>query len=380
MRILLLGEYSRLHNSLKEGLLVLGHDVILVSDGDDFKNYPSDLSYDAKWSKSKWLFYPRRALHKVFKFDIAALERGIRFYFLLPKLQQFDVVQLINEASINTFASFEIYLLRKMMAQNKKLFLLSSGADAVCVQHMLDKKFKHSLLTPYLENPKVSQEYLYILRYVSKSHLRLHRFLYHNIAGVIATDFDYAIPLQGNKQFLGLIPNPINSTKIGFIPTEIKDKIVIFLGINRHNYVKKGIVYFEQALAQIRQKYGEQVEIICTENIPYQEYIQLYDKAHILLDQVFAQDQGYNALEAMAKGKVVFTGADETFSTHYQLTSLVAIHANPDVDELVAQLSYLIENPKEIITIGKNARDFIEKEHDFVRVAGKYMEVWGKTN
>lgn len=376
MRILLIGEYSRLHNSLKEGLLTLGHEVILVSDGDDFKNYPNDFSYDAKWSKSKLLLYPRRALHKFLKFDIAALERGIRFYFLLQKLKHFEVVQLINEASINTVASFEIFLLRKLIAQNKEIFLLSSGADAVCVQYMLDKKFKHSLLTPYLENSNVSQEYPYILRYVSKSHLKLHRFLYENIKGVIATDFDYAIPLEGNIKFLGLIPNPINCSKINYMPTEIKDKIVIFLGINRHNYVKKGIVYFEQALTQIQQKYGNRLEIIITENIPYQKYIELYNKAHVLLDQVFAQDQGYNALEAMAKGKVVFTGADETFKNHYQLINQVAIHANPDVSELVNELSYLIENPQEIIKIGKNARDFIEKEHNYVKIAERYLGVW----
>ena len=36
-----------------------------------------------------------------------------------------------------------------------------------------------------------------------------------------------------------------------------------------------------------------------------------FDTAHILLDQVYAYDQGYNALEAMAKGKVVFTGAEK---------------------------------------------------------------------
>jgi hypothetical protein len=30
-------------------------------------------------------------------------------------------------------------------------------------------------------------------------------------------------------------------------------------------------------------------------------YINSYNKAHILLDQVYAYDQGYNALEAMAK-------------------------------------------------------------------------------
>ena len=46
MRILLLGEYSRLHNSLKEGLVQLGHEVIIVGDGDDFKDYPVDFSID----------------------------------------------------------------------------------------------------------------------------------------------------------------------------------------------------------------------------------------------------------------------------------------------------------------------------------------------
>ena len=43
MRILLVGEYSRLHNSLKEGLVQLGHEVVLLSSGDGFKNFPSDI-------------------------------------------------------------------------------------------------------------------------------------------------------------------------------------------------------------------------------------------------------------------------------------------------------------------------------------------------
>ena len=37
MKILLIGEFSRLHNSLKEGLLALGHEVVLVNNGDGFK-------------------------------------------------------------------------------------------------------------------------------------------------------------------------------------------------------------------------------------------------------------------------------------------------------------------------------------------------------
>lgn len=42
MKILLIGEYSRLHNSLKEGLQHLGHDVTLISTGDGMKQFPSD--------------------------------------------------------------------------------------------------------------------------------------------------------------------------------------------------------------------------------------------------------------------------------------------------------------------------------------------------
>ena len=43
MKILLVGEYSRLHNSLKEGLLKLGHQVVLIGMEDGFKKYPTDL-------------------------------------------------------------------------------------------------------------------------------------------------------------------------------------------------------------------------------------------------------------------------------------------------------------------------------------------------
>jgi hypothetical protein len=50
MRILLVGEYSRFHNSLKEGLLALGHDVVIIGDN-DFKNYPLDISVFAKRSR-----------------------------------------------------------------------------------------------------------------------------------------------------------------------------------------------------------------------------------------------------------------------------------------------------------------------------------------
>ncbi|MFT5253087.1 MAG: glycosyltransferase involved in cell wall biosynthesis [Flavobacteriales bacterium] len=378
MRILLLGEYSCLHNSLKEGLINLAHEVTIVGNGDGFKKYPIDFNIDAKWSKSKLINIPRQIIFRFFKYDFAQLEYGIRFYFLLSKLKNFDIVQLISETPIQTNIKLEYYLLKRIKEQNKKMFLLSSGADVIFTQALMDNKFRYSLLDPYLKNPSLIEEYRHLLQHLDSNHKKHHQKIYTLIQGVIATDIDYVIPLKEHPKFLGLIPNPINLEKLTYSENKVIDKIIIFHGINRWNYYKKGNDVFEEALSIIKNKFGSKVMITTVENIPYQKYIKLYDEAHILLDQVYAYDQGYNALEAMAKGKVIFTGAEREFMEHYNLIEQVAINALPNVNAIVKALSFLIENPEEITTIGKRARAFVEKEHDYIKIADQYLEVWNE--
>lgn len=373
----MIGEYSRLHNSLKEGLQVLGHEVTLVSDGDAFKKYPSDHYIIPKLVSKGLPNIFRQIIFRLFKHDIAGWERGIRFYRLLPKLKNYDVVQFINEAPVKTIPSFEKYLLGRVMRQNNKSFLLCCGIDYIVMRYMLDRKPRYSLLDPYFKD-KSLDGYLYMFDYIKKGHKKLHDFLYRNINGVIASDMDYYLPLKGNPKFIGLVANPVNLSRLTYTKVSIDGPIVIFLGINRAAYHKKGIPFFEQALQIIKQKYGSRIEIIVAESLPYDEYINLYNKAHIVLDQIYAYDQGYNAIEAMAKGKVVFTGAEKEFMDYYNLTKRVAVNALPDAQQLADELSYLIENPQEIEAIGKRAHDFIEREHEYVKVAGKYIEKWNK--
>ena len=78
MKILLLGEYSNVHWTLAQALRQLGHEVTVVSNGDEWKAYPADVSLIRKpgrWGRMAYLF-------KVLR--------------LLPKLRDYDVVQLIN--------------------------------------------------------------------------------------------------------------------------------------------------------------------------------------------------------------------------------------------------------------------------------------------
>lgn len=377
MDVLLVGEYSRLHNSLKEGLTALGHNVTLAGTGDGFKGYPTDLDFDARFFRLPVLKTIRHYTNRIFRVDLERIEKGLRFYRLLPKLKGYDVVQLINETPIKTWQPFERFLLKKLMKQNKKTFLLCCGIDYTVVKYMLDRKPRYSLMDPWFADKSLA-EYGFILEYRNAQHKKTHDFLYQNIDGAIASDMDYYLPLEGNLKLIGLAPNPVNMDKLPYVENPVQDKVIIFLGINRQTYNQKGIPYFEKALEQIKVKYPDKIEIVVAESLPYNDYIKLYDRAHILLDQVYGYDQGYNALEAMAKGKVVFTGAEKEFMEYYGLNELVAVNALPDVGYLVKELSFFIENTAEVIKTGNRARDFIRKEHEYMKVAGRYIEMWKK--
>lgn len=377
MKILLVGEYSRLHNSLKEGLEKSGNEVSILGFKDGFKDFPVDFPLEKKWD-SGILKKIRLLVLKLTSFDISSYFTYLQLRKNSAQFCNFDVVQLINENSFFCDYYYEKKILKYLFENNKKVFLLSCGDDYLNVKYNFENPEKKSILTPYLEGKIANKNFLNVLKFRTKPFEKLHHFIYKNSNGIIASDLDYHLPLIDNPKYLGLIPNPINIEKIAFIPLSIPNKIIIFLGINNESYYKKGSDYFEKALEIIEAKYPEKVSIIITRSIPYNQYIKLYDEAHILLDQTFARDQGYNALEAMAKGKVVFTGAEKEFTEHYNLTERVCINAIPDIDYLVNELSFLIENPNEIIAIGKRARAFIEKEHDYIKIANQYLETWNK--
>ena len=376
MRILLVGEYSRLHNSLKEGLTALGHEVVLIGNGDGFKKYPVDITLDHSFHHP-FLKKLKVAFYKLTSIDLGHYEIYLKTFFYSKKLSGFDVVQLINETSIKSSPKLEIRFLKRLLKNNKGLYYLSCGIDYQCMSYMMEGKFKYSIMSPYLADKTLYKTYKFQLQYLNKEFKKLHDFIYRNCNGVIASDMDYHIPLLGHQAYLGMIPNAINIDKIAYIPYKIEDKIKIFHGVNSKVMAKKGNAYFAEALQLIESRYGDKVEVVTTYSIPYAQYIQLYDDCHILLDQIYGYDQGYNALEAMAKGKVVFTGAEQEWLDYYQLEpDTVAINALPDVNYLAEKLSWLIENPDKLVEISKNARAFIEREHHYLKVAQTYVTTW----
>ena len=83
MKILLIGEASFLHNTLKKGLLERGHRVLTMSDGNGWHDAPRDIDLrrDGRWGKFGGLWVVWQLLRH------------------LPQLCGNDVVQIHNYQS-----------------------------------------------------------------------------------------------------------------------------------------------------------------------------------------------------------------------------------------------------------------------------------------
>ncbi|MGV3460872.1 MAG: glycosyltransferase [Flavobacterium sp.] len=377
MKILLVGEFSRLHNSLKEGLVSLGYKVDIASTGDSFKAYDTDYSFHPSFILKNWFTIKiNNVLFRLFGLDSVMIEKGIRFYLLLPKLKGYDHIQLVNSDALETYPALSRWLYKKLLKHNGTISLLISGEDTPIIDYHLAGRARYSILSPYLDDESLKKTYRYTLKYTTPPYRKLFEWVKERANVMVTTDLDYTLPMRDMGFNVTHIPNPVNTDTLKFEPVLVTDKIIIFLGINRLSYIKKGIAYFEQALGMVKEKYAGRIELIVTENVPYSEYIQLYNRAHIVLDQVHGYDQGYNALEAMAKGKVVFTCAETEFMDFYGLTKRVAVNALPDANRIATELSQLIENPQEITAIANRARNFIEKEHNYIDIAREYLQAW----
>ena len=160
MKILLLGEYSRLHNSLKEGLVALGHEVIIVGCGDKFKKLPVDYSIYAQiCNENKIANFLFRGFRKVIGLDFEKIEKAIRFYLILPDLNDIHHVQLINSDALETYPFLSRFLFKKVFKKVKNRSLLICGDETPIVDYLFKKELKYSVLTPYFEDNSLEKEF-----------------------------------------------------------------------------------------------------------------------------------------------------------------------------------------------------------------------------
>ena len=355
MKILLFGEYIGLFNSLKEGLIELGHDVYLASNGDGYKNFPSDFRWD---------------MHVSGKIGNAI---GIANVFThLNRLRGFDIVLVISTYPL--FKRFFNELIFDYLVKNNgHVYLSGAGLTPVSFDYWNNSKESkyYNYTQAEIESAKSANKKfgLFDNRLLKESELRI----FNKIAGYIPIMYEYAKPYHSSEKFLKTIPIPINVGKFKYSENRINDKIVFFHGLSRFC---KGGDFIISAFDKLRSKYKNDAEFICTGGLPFDEYIALLRKTNVVLDDVNAYSLGMNGLYSMAQGKIVMGGAEEVSKKELNYSFLPAINLKRDVNQIVQSIEYVLENRAEIQEMGYKSRLFVETHHDHVKVAQAYLDLW----
>lgn len=361
MKILLFGEYSGLFNCLKDGLIHLGHDVFLASDGDSYRNYPSDFNWNSKYKKKA---------NVIFKY--------INVYTHLHLFTGFDVV-LVMSSQINGKIPFlNDYILDFLIKNNGKVYLEGAGLDAYAFDFWNNKKeSKYYYYTQgYIEGQKQKNNRK---RFVLENNEKLKkselRFM-NKIEGYIPIMYEYAEPFRNFKQLKQTMPIPINTSKIIYIPNIPSRKIIFFHGLTRQC---KGGSYILSAFEKLEKKYSNDAEFISKGGLPFKDYMELISKTNVILDDVNAYSLGMNGLFSMSQGKIVMGGAEEVANRELNYSSCPAINLERDVNQIMQSIEYIIENKNKIEKLGYESRKHVEKYHDHILIAQKYLDLWNKS-
>lgn len=380
-KILLIGDFSSVHSELKKSLEILGHQVTLVSGGDDFKNFKRDLDIKKEAPQKFW----QKAISLIA--ELFGL-RGMIYYFSIKdkilelNLNSYDYIQVVNVLAIQRCGAFaNILFWRELRKSQAKIFLSAIGTDYAYVKASLSKKLRYNYFAAM--SLKTLPQFIPSLRfYLFPFYGALFRYAVNSARKVIPGAYDYLLSYEGLSKRSSIIPFPINTSLFGNPITEVPKKIIIFYGKQKGRGLIKGYAHFDKLIEAIKMKYPDRFEIIETVSLPFDEYLKVFKNCHIFLDQTNGHDRGINALIGMAAGKVVFSGGGDESLAPYNLTGLgkkPLMDASPDIANMLKQVDSLVQNPEMIIQISQAAIQFVKQNHGSIEVAKRYLELWERS-
>ena len=311
MKILLIGEFSGVHNNLKKGLLSLGHEVKLAADGDGYRKFGSDIQL----SRYKGKFFGKL-------FNILYL------YMNFKKFIGYDIIQFINPFSL-PYYFYYFGIPQLLFLLNKKCVYYTCGTDPAFIES--ENKFEYF---PF--DDKLSLEYP---RY-SRFELYYYNWFIRKIDLIIPSMYTYAVGYWDNPKLSLPIPLPGSGVYVNKT-NSLNKKVKVLFGITRRGF--KGASYILEALAKIESKYSDFLVVNIVEKLTFHEYEKIISEADILIDQCKSYDYGMNAVFALEKGLIVLSGNEPVSSDFLKISDNNIINIKPNSVFIKKILEDLIE-------------------------------------
>ena len=364
MKILLLGEYSNVHNTLAIGLRELGHDVTVASNGDFWKNYPRDIDLDRRPGK------------------LGGLSLYLRVLSLLPRWRGYDVVQLINPIFLELRAERLFSIYRYLRRHNKKMVLCALGMDYYWVSDCTYRKplrysdFNIGVRTR-TDPPAVKEQRDWLGTAKERLNKMIAEDCDHIVAGLYEDYVCYQPHFPRKTAFIPLPIGPISpvASKVNTGP------IKLFIGINPSRHQYKGTDIMLRAAEDIVRKYPEKVQLQKAEGVPFAQYQQMMDGSDAILDQLYSYTPSMNPLLAMSKGIVCIGGGEpESYEILGEKELRPIINVQPTYESVYHELEMLVLHPERLPELKRQSIEYVNRHHDYLKVAGEYASLYARLN
>ena len=391
MKILLIGEASFLHNTLKKGLVERGHRVTTMSDGNGWHDAPRDIDLrrDGRWGKLGGL----RVVWQLLRH--------------LPQLCGNDVVQIHNYQFVPLMYRWNTLLLRFLKLTNRRVVKGCFGDDPQIFRRQAQgvPAYSDTYWSGQLQNAELHRDR--IAEVVEHGAEASWRKTTHMADALVACLYEYWLdynePPYAAK--LHYIPLPMECEEMvrwcdgemvkcvgndtpshpndSQLPTNLTTSpshhLTILTGLQPKRDFMKGAMKIAAFVEEVARRHPGMVQIKYVEGVPYDEYMHLLAEADVLVDQLYSYTPSMNSLAAMARGTVVIGGGEEEYYEFIgEKTLRPIINVRPDVpdEENIATIERALFTDGMLERMAQESIQFVHKYHDYRLVAKQYEQLY----
>lgn len=375
MKILLIGEASFLHNTLKKGLVERGHRVTTMSDGNGWHDAPRDIDLrrDGRWGKLGGL--------------------GVVWQLLrhLPQLCGNDVVQIHNYQFVPLMYRWNTLLLRFLKLTNRRVVKGCFGDDPQIFRRQAQgvPAYSDTYWSGQLQNAEQHRDRIaeVVEHGAEASWRKTTRMADALVACLYEYWLDYNEPPYAAK--LHYIPLPMECEEmVRWCDGEMvkcvgndapSHPLTILIGLQPKRDFMKGAMKIATFVEEVARRHPGKVQIKYVEGVAYDEYMHLLAEADVLVDQLYSYTPSMNSLAAMARGTVVIGGGEEEYYEFIGEDTLrPIINVRPDVpdEENIAAIERALFTDGMLERMAQESIQFVHKHHDYRLVAKQYEQLY----
>ncbi len=389
MRILLFGEYSNVHHTLCEALRRAGHEVLLISDGDGWKDYPRDVD-----------------LRRTKEGPVGSLMYLSKLATLLPKLRGYDVVQIVNPIFLDVKARWNRWVFDYLKRNNGILSVGCFGDDYYVISRMQDDKYlaytdfyaagkviDHEVnrrrIAAWTKGPKAELTQ-YVMQHADCLVPCLYEYWkvydtpeFHSRLRYIPLPIDVSTPSFPRSVCCDAIATPSPSSPL--CPRDSRPwqpstppRLRLLFASQKLRGQMKGTDQLEPLFDKLAQEFPDIIDLCKIESVPFEQYQRLVAEADVVVDQLYSFTPAMGALESMAQGKVVISGYEPEYQQFIDGPSesgIINLRPFDDAHNYEVLRTTLTDRNK-IARLQSSSQAFVRKYHNADDVARQFVEFW----